>query len=57
MLGIGFLWGGPVSLETSDAILERPSGGSQGEGAEGGEIRWQRVKYTMQEKVLSRQLL
>ena len=57
MLGIEFLWGGPVALETSDAILERPMGGPQREGVEGGEIRWQRVKYTMRDKVLSRQVL
>ncbi len=57
LLGIGFFWGGAVSLETSDGVLERPSGGPAAEGAEEGEIRWQRVRYTMRDKVLSRQAL
>jgi stage V sporulation protein R len=57
LLGIGFLWGGPVSLETNEAVMERSAGAGQREEVAGGDIRWQRVKYTMQDKVLSREVM
>ncbi len=57
MMGIEYLWGGPVQLETSDAVVTaaRPSG--QQEEREPAEIRWQRVLYTMRDKQLSRTTL
>ena len=58
MVGIEFLWGRPVYLETSEAHL-RPSQTSptKEEGLQEGEIQWQRVVYCMKEKVLSKQAL
>jgi len=57
MVGIEFLWGAPVQLETSEAVVETPRGGAGREGGEEAEITWQRVVYTMKDKVLSRQAL
>jgi stage V sporulation protein R len=58
MMGIEYLWGGPVHLETSEAyaVNEEPSSGRQEEPPQG-EIRWQRVLYTMNRKSLSRKTL
>jgi stage V sporulation protein R len=59
MLGIEFLWGAPVSLETSEC--ERQSSGgkrtgiSENRGAK--DITWKRVLYTMNNKKLSRKEL
>jgi stage V sporulation protein R len=61
MLGIEFLWGGPVQLETSDAVVspaaERrqsavapPSPGDVPKPS----VTWRRFVYTMEERVLSR---
>lgn len=52
LLGIEYLWGGPVRLETSEAVqgVPRETGG-------GGDIRWQRVLYEMKERQLSRTVL
>jgi len=55
MVGIEYLWGAPVQLETSEAVVEAPRGGR--EGGEEAEITWQRVVYTMKDKVLNRQTL
>ncbi|MBE0597623.1 MAG: SpoVR family protein [Desulfuromonadales bacterium] len=52
MLGIEYLWGAPVQLETQEAIEGR---GRETAGAE--EIKWQRVKYEMKERQLSRTVL
>jgi stage V sporulation protein R len=57
MVGIEYLWGGAVQLETSEAAVDAPRGGSGREGGEEGDITWQRVVYTMKDKVLSRQAL
>ena len=57
MVGIEYLWGAPVQLETSEAHIEQPRGGAGREGMEESEITWQRVVYTMKDKVLSRQVL
>ncbi|HEY5514413.1 MAG TPA: SpoVR family protein [Geomonas sp.] len=57
MVGIEFLWGGEVQLETSEAVLESPRGGAGREGGEEAEITWQRVLYTMKDKTLNRKAL
>ncbi|TSK07095.1 MAG: SpoVR family protein [Geobacter sp.] len=57
MVGIEYLWGAPVQLETSEAHIEQPRGGAGREGVEEADITWQRVVYTMKDKVLSRQVL
>ncbi|WP_136515459.1 SpoVR family protein [Geomonas edaphica] len=57
MVGIEYLWGAPVQLETSEAHIEQPRGGAGREGVEEADITWQRVVYTMKDKVLSRQIL
>ena len=54
MVGIEFLWGGEVQLETSEAVVEAPRGR---EGGEEPEITWQRVLYTMKDKTLNRKAL
>jgi stage V sporulation protein R len=58
LLGIEFLWGGPVHLETSDAqaVAASSSTGRQ-EETRAEEITWQRVLYSMNGKVLSRKTL
>lgn len=55
MLGIEYLWGGPVHLETSEAqILPAPAATSKTDQAMEGEIAWQRVVYSMNGKVLTK---
>ena len=66
MLGIEYLWGGPVQLETSE-ILSRPS--SQGQNSFPGsltpmkeentepEVKWQRVLYTMEKRKISKKTI
>lgn len=59
MMGIEYLWGGPVYLETSEAQIV-PGGqalSARHDEPQQGEIRWQRVVYTMSEKVLSKKTL
>jgi stage V sporulation protein R len=66
MLGIEFMWGKPVRLETSEALAAGPaerSGPAPGmrpplneEGARQ-EMKWQRVLYTMNERRLTREVL
>jgi stage V sporulation protein R len=71
MLGIEFLWGGPVQLETND-VVATPAGDSGGAptsvggfpraGAPSREsqpkgIRWQRVVYTMEDRKLTRKVI
>jgi stage V sporulation protein R len=66
MLGIEYLWGGPVQLETSE-VLSRPSSQTQisfsgaltpvkEESAES-EVKWQRVLYTMEKRKLSKKTM
>ena len=57
MVGIEFLWGAPVQLETSEAVIETSRGGAGREGGEEAEITWQRVVYTIKDKTLSRKTL
>ena len=66
MLGIEYLWGGPVQLETSE-IISRPS--SQGQNSFPGsltpmkeediepEMKWQRVLYTMEKRKISKKTI
>jgi len=56
MVGIEYLWGKEVHLETSEAVFSSPSGSSR-EGGEEPEITWQRVVYSMKDKVLTRKAL
>jgi stage V sporulation protein R len=58
MMGIEYLWNNPVQLETSEAkvVAGQPVSGRQ-EEMEQGEISWQRVVYTMNQKVLSKKTL
>ncbi len=56
MLGIEYLWGAPVKLETSEVA----SGGGAtplSEGPQEAEIRWERVVYTMKDRKLTREVL
>ncbi|MCM0080432.1 SpoVR family protein [Geomonas sp. Red32] len=55
MVGIEYLWGAPVQLETSEAVVQSPRGNR--DGGEEPEITWQRVVYTMKDKVLERKAL
>jgi stage V sporulation protein R len=59
LLGIEFLWGGPVELETHE--VKTAPGRSDHPGAskktEPQDIKWQRVVYTMRGRKMSRRLL
>jgi stage V sporulation protein R len=62
MMGIEYLWGGPVQLETSEVVsisLSQPQNASTSstlkqETLEEQEIKWQRVVYTMKDRELSK---
>ncbi len=59
LLGIEYLWGRQVFLDTSEVV---PSPPSQHEKSDGQplpprEIRWQRVRYRMKDRKLSRKIL
>ena len=54
LLGIEFLWGGPVELETSEVAAVAPQAAGPGEeGPPAGEITWQRVVYRMEGRHLT----
>jgi stage V sporulation protein R len=64
MMGIEYLWGGPVQLETSEVVSVLPtqpqstsaaSSTLKQETLEEHEIKWQRVVYTMKDRKLSKQ--
>ena len=67
MMGIEYLWGGQVKLETSEVTSSSSSGKSQSfsffpwiqseKDPEETEIKWQRVVYTMQQRKLTRKIL
>ena len=61
MLGLEFLWGGRVRLETSEIKPARPvpsvSSASRGPAGDDGKIEWQRVAYTMENRKLVRKVL
>jgi stage V sporulation protein R len=63
MLGIEFLWGAPVQLETSEVapiapdLLEKAHAANQAADPDPDKIKWQRVLYTMSNKKLTRAIL
>lgn len=58
MVGIEYLWGGPVHLETSEAqLLSSQATAAATDQMPEGEIAWQRVVYSMNNKVLSKKKL
>ncbi len=62
LLGLEFLWGGPVQLETSEVERDNRSGSAgrairKNENGASKELRWQRVLYTMKDRKLSRKVL
>jgi stage V sporulation protein R len=67
LLGIEYLWGRPVTLETSEVVpaepVAVPAGGPPGmrmtlaEERRAPELKWQRVRYTMQERRLTREVI
>ena len=66
MLGIEYLWGAPVKLETSEVIAAEPTQARlpipgitmplEGE-PRATEIKWQKVLYTMKDRKLSKENL
>jgi stage V sporulation protein R len=66
MMGIEYLWGGPVQLETSEVVSVSPAQAQKDSSTsstlkqeilEEQEIKWQRVVYTMKDRKLSRQTI
>jgi stage V sporulation protein R len=58
LMGIEYLWGGPVHLETSEAqVVSSVSTPARQEEPRDEEITWKRVLYSMNEKVLSKKIL
>jgi stage V sporulation protein R len=64
MLGIEYLWGAPVKLETSEVVPAAPSQPrlpipgltmAQETNPQAREIKWQRVRYTMKDRKLSKE--
>ncbi len=64
MLGIEYLWGAPVKLETSEVVQAEPSQARLpipgltmplGDDRQAQEIKWQRVRYTMKDRKLSKE--
>ncbi|MBD3220488.1 SpoVR family protein [bacterium] len=51
LLGIEYLWGGPVTLETTDVGDVQPSESPD----QTPEVTWQRVRYTMRDRKLKRE--
>jgi stage V sporulation protein R len=58
MLGIEYLWGGPVQLETSEIVPsqnQKKYGGSMPERpGDNQEIQWKRIIYTMKDRNLTK---
>ena len=54
MLGIEYLWGNPVKLETNEAEVKA---GSETNDEEGPQVTWRRVCYTMKDRQFSREVL
>jgi stage V sporulation protein R len=66
LIGLEFLWGRPVQLETSEAVRAQPAGPPSGlpgmhmplsEERRETELKWQRVRYTLQDRKLTRDVL
>ncbi len=56
MLGIEYLWGGTVKLETSEVIATQGAVSQQEEPGPA-DIRWERVVYTMKDRKLAREVI
>ncbi len=56
MLGLEYLWGGTVKLETSEVVATRNAAAQQ-EEARPAEIRWERALYTMKDRKLAREVI
>ena len=56
MMGLEYLWGAPVHLETHEVIAGQPAAGDHA-ADDKKEIKWQKVSYTMKEKKLSRTVM
>ena len=54
MMGIEYLWGGPVKLETSEVASVTKASTPTKEEKKEPEIKWQRVLYTMENRKLSK---
>lgn len=54
MLGIEYLWGNPVKLETSEAEAKAVS--ETGDGSAGPQISWTRMLYTMKDRRFSKEV-
>jgi stage V sporulation protein R len=55
MIGIEYLWGAPVKLETTELVPEAELEASSGdEGSAGADRRFRRVTYTMEKRQLSK---
>jgi stage V sporulation protein R len=52
MLGLEYLWGAPVVLETSDAAVQPSAEEDEGSAPQ---VSWTRVRYRMQDRQLSRE--
>jgi len=57
MLGIEYLWGHPVKLETSEVESIEPKQGENGDVTDELDIKWRRVLFTMKDKSLSKENL
>ena len=62
LLGLEFLWGGPVQLETSEVERGERSGPNghrsrKGDDNNNNPLNWQRVLYTMKDRSLTRKVL
>jgi len=64
MMGIEYLWGGPVQLETSEVVSVSPAQPQTASAStlrqeipEEQEIKWQRVVYTMKDRKLSKKTI
>ena len=55
LLGIEYLWGGKVQLETSEIVPPKSGSGGPGasEDAEEPELKWQRILYSMENRKLT----
>ncbi|BDV44808.1 SpoVR family protein [Geotalea uraniireducens] len=62
MMGIEFLWGGPVQLETSEVVSGPPAESyqtlaQQPKRGQGAKIHWRRFVYTMENRALTKTAL
>ena len=58
MLGIEYLWGEKVNLETSEVVSSAPPQGAPAtDEIMKEDIKWQRVLYTMKNRKLSRRVI